>query len=85
MFFLFNRNKINSQILSLGETLVNVHLEKLCLFWSIQFHCRGERNRKLITSNNNNCPPPARDFDQKAKSRGGTLVTRAYIKVAEHS
>ena len=41
--------KMNRQILSLGETLVYLHLEKLCLFWSIQFYCRGKRNRKLIT------------------------------------
>ena len=46
--------KMNRQILSLGETLVYVHLEKLCLFWSIQSYCRGKRNRKLIIINNNN-------------------------------
>ena len=46
--------KMNRQILSLGESLVYVHLEKLCLFWSIQFYCRGKRNRKFITINNNN-------------------------------
>ena len=49
--------KMNRQILSLGETLVYVHLEKLCLFWSIQSYCRGKRNRKLIIiiiNNNNN-------------------------------
>ena len=28
---------------------------------------------------------PRRDFDQKAKSRGGTLVTRAYIKESTYS
>ena len=28
---------------------------------------------------------PRRDFAQKAKSRGGTLVTRAYIKEGTHS
>ena len=82
-FFYLIAIKINSQILSLGETLVNVHLEKLCLFWSIQFYCRGKRNRKLITINNNN--RPRRNFDQKAKSRGGTLVSRAYIKESTYS
>ena len=30
-------------------------------------------------------PPLRRDFDQKAKSRGGTLVTRAYIKESSYS
>ena len=49
LFFYLIAMKINRQILSLGETLVYVHLEKLCLFWSIQFYCRGKRNRKLIT------------------------------------
>ena len=48
-FFYLIAMKIYRQILSLGETLVYVHLEKLCLFWSIQFYCRGKRNRKLIT------------------------------------
>ena len=28
---------------------------------------------------------PRRDFDQKAKSRGGTLVTYAYIKESTYS
>ena len=28
---------------------------------------------------------PRRDFAQKAKSRGGTLVTRAYIKESTYS
>ena len=28
---------------------------------------------------------PSRDFAQKAKSRGGTLVTRAYIKESTYS
>ena len=31
----------------------------------------------------NNCP--RRDFTQKAKSRGGTLVTHAYIKESTYS
>ena len=53
-FFYLIAMKINRQILSLGETLVYVHLEKLCLFWSIQFYCRGKQNRKFITINNNN-------------------------------
>ena len=53
-FFYLIAMKIYRQILSLGETLVYVHLEKLCLFWSIQFYCRGKRNRKFITINNNN-------------------------------
>ena len=53
-FFYLIAMKMNRQILSLGETLVYVHLEKLCLFWSIQSYCRGKRNRKLIIINNNN-------------------------------
>ena len=54
VFFYVIAMKMNRQILSLGETLVYLHLEKLCLFWSIQFYCRGKRNRKFITINNNN-------------------------------
>ena len=54
VFFNLIAMKMNRQFLSLGETLVYVHLEKLCLFWSIQSYCRGKRNRKLIIINNNN-------------------------------
>ena len=36
-----------------------------------------------LNNNNNNCP--RRHFAQKAKSRGGTLVTRAYIKESTYS
>jgi len=53
-FFYLIAMKMNRQILSLEETLVYVLLEKLCLFWSIQFYCEGKWNRKLITVNNNN-------------------------------
>ena len=54
-------------------------------------------NRKLVPSTprlsfwavwfRHNPPPPTppRDFAQKAKSRGGTLVTRAYIKESTYS
>ena len=36
-------------------------------------------------NNNNNDDCPRRDFARKAKSRGGTLVTRAYIKESTYS
>ena len=42
-------------------------------------YCGGS----LPNSTNINCP--RRDFAQKAKSRGGTLVTRAYIKESTYS
>ena len=39
----------------------------------------------LFCQNQFNCPTARRDFAQKAKSRGGTLVTRAYIKESTYS
>ena len=38
---------------------------------------------KFLSPSNPNCP--RRDFAQKAKSRGGTPVTRAYIKESTYS
>ena len=40
-------------------------------------------NKLLINLRINHCP--RRDFAQKAKSRGGTLVTRTYIKESTYS
>ena len=39
--------------------------------------------KKPTTSGNNYCPH--RDFAQKAKSRGGTLVTHVYIKESTYN
>ena len=44
---------------------------------------RGQMKQKPAQKLKHYCP--RRDFAQKAKSRGGTLVTRAYIKESIYS
>ena len=47
--------------------------------WNISFQTLFQN----MSENLGNCP--SRDFAQKAKSRGGTLVTRAYLKESTYS